>query len=447
MKRILLLGAGLVTRPLVNYLLDEPDFFMTIASRTLSKAEALVGNHLNAEAVKLDVVNDGIEPLEKLVADHDLAISLLPYAYHVKVADLCIKHKKHLVTTSYVSKDMKERDAAAKEAGVMLLNEIGVDPGIDHMSAMQVIDRVKSKGGKITAFRSYCGGLPAPEANDNPYGYKFSWSPKGVVLAATNSARYLLNGKIVDIPTGKLFEDNHILDVEGLGKFEAYPNRDSLGYIDIYGLEGVNTMYRGTLRNLDWCRTWDKITEMGLLSKEEILDLSGKTYLEFMAGVVGADPEGDVKAHIAEKLGIKPDDPVIKKLEHIGIFSDEEKLTCEKSSPLDVLADLLLRELFYRKGERDMIIMQHEFDAEYPGGKKEHITSLFIDYGIPHGDTAMARTVGLPAAIATRMILQGLLKGSGVIIPVIPEIYNPVLKELVEKHGVHFTEKVKEVVA
>jgi len=444
MKRILLLGAGLVTKPLVDYLMKVPGFFITVASRTLSKAEALVSKHPRGEAKLLqDMEKNGMRILRELVPEHDIVISLLPYKYHVIIADLCIEHKKHLVTTSYVSKGMKERDTAAKKAGVILLNEIGVDPGIDHMSAMQVIDSVKSRGGKIIIFRSYCGGLPAPEANDNPFGYKFSWSPRGVVLAGTNTARYLEDGKEVFIPEGHLFKNFHTIKVKGLGELEAYPNRDSIRYRELYGLDGLNTIYRGTLRNKSWCRTWQKITELGLLSRDEI-DLSGKTYREFLADLINADPEKNMKEQLADKLELDPDDPVIAKIEWAGLISDE-KISWDKGAPIDILIDLLVKKLSYRPGERDMIVMQHVFGAEYPDGRRENIISTFIDYGIPYGDTAMARTVGLPAAIATRLILQDKITGSGVLIPVIPDYYRPILKELVEEHGVDFTKKVEEI--
>ncbi len=423
MQNILLLGAGLVTRPLVNYLLGK-GYHLTNASRTLSKAQALVGDHPNGKAVQLNVQDT--DALEALIKDADVAISLLPYTHHVKVAKLCIKHKVHFVSTSYVSKEMAALDQAAKDAGVIVLNELGVDPGIDHMSAKKIIDWVHGQGGQIRSFRSYCGGLPAPEANDNPFGYKFSWSPIGVLLAGTNDARYKEDGKIVEIPGKELFSHYKVLEVEGLGKLEGYPNRDSVPYIDTYGIHETDTCFRGTYRNLGWCDTLKAMADLGILDKTE-KDFTGKTLAQIMTEYVGGTA-ADVRANAAARLGMKVDDPVLDRLAWLGLFSDETTKV-EKGSMLEVLADVMLRKMSYKEGERDMLVLTHDFIAELPDGKK-HITSTMIDYGIPHGDSSMARTVSLPAAIATHMVLQGKITRPGVYIPVDADIYEPILAEL-----------------
>ncbi len=422
MDKVLLLGAGLVTRPLVNYLLEK-GYKVTIASRTVSKAESLVGDHKRGKALGLNVKDDA--GLESLVETADVVISLLPYTYHVKVAKLCIKHKKHFVSTSYVGDEMNALDEPARKAGVVLLNEIGLDPGIDHMSAMRIIDDVHQKGGKILAFRSYCGGLPAPEANDNPFGYKFSWSPIGVILAGTNDARYKEDGKIVEIDGAELFDHFEILQVESLGEFEGYPNRDSVPYIDIYSIPETRTMFRGTYRYVGWCETLKAIADLGLLDKKE-RDFSGMTLADYTRIFIPGD--GDIRADTAGKLGLEPGDEIIARLEWLGLFSDEQ-VPIERGSALEVLAEVMKAKMPYKSGERDMIILVHDFIAEVAEGKK-HITSTLIDYGIPDGDSAMARTVSLPAAIATRLILEGVITEPGVHIPVKPEIYEPVLAEL-----------------
>lgn len=424
MDKVLLLGAGLVTRPLVNYLLEK-GCKLTIASRTVSKAEALVGDHSGGTALELNVKDDA--GLESLVETADVVISLLPYTYHVKVAKLCIKHKKQFVSTSYVGDEMNALDEPARKAGVVLLNEIGLDPGIDHMSAMRIIDDVHQRGGKILAFRSYCGGLPAPEANDNPFGYKFSWSPVGVILAGTNDARYKEDGKIVEIDGAELFDHFEILQVEGLGEFEGYPNRDSVPYIDIYSIPETRTMFRGTYRYVGWCETLKAIADLGLLDKTE-RDFSGMTLADYTR--IFAPGDGDIKADTACKLGLEPGDEIIARLEWLGLFSDEP-VPIERGSALEVLAEVMKAKMDYKPGERDMIVLVHDFIAEVGEGKK-HITSTLIDYGIPDGDSAMARTVSLPAAIATRLILEGVITEPGVHIPVKAEIYEPVLDELAE---------------
>ena len=436
MKKVLVLGAGLVAKPLVQYLLDQPDFFVKVASRTVSKAEKLVGDHPRGEALPLNV-ND-TATLRNLISEADLAISMVPYAHHVTVANLCIELKKHMVTTSYVSEAMNKLDERAKDAGVLILNEIGLDPGIDHMSAMRIIHGVQNKGGRIASFYSYCGGLPAPEANTNPWGYKFSWSPRGVVLAGKNSARYLKDKKEVKIPSEDLFAHFWPMNIEGLPPLEAYPNRDSVPYIQIYEISDADSMYRGTLRYPGWCQTLKKVVELGLLDETE-QKVKGLSYADFLRMLIKKEKGDDLKKDLAAYLNMDEDSEPIKRFEWLGLFGDEI-IPTEKNSPLDVFADRLLEKLKYEEGERDMIVLHHDFTAEYPGKKKEKITSTLIDYGIPHGDSAMSRTVGLPAAIGATLILQGRIKDTGVHIPVSPTIYEPALDEL-EKLGIICKEK------
>ncbi len=438
-KNVLVLGAGLVAKPLVQYLLDQNDFNVTVASRTAAKAKELVGSHPRGKALGLDVTD--AKALATLIPDCDLAVSLVPYTHHVTVANVCIEYKKHMVTTSYVSEPMRALDGAAKKSGIIILNEIGLDPGIDHMSAMRIIHNVQNGGGKVESFYSYCGGLPAPEANTNPYGYKFSWSPRGVVLAGRNNAKYLKDGKVVDIPGKDLFDHYWKLPVEGLGEFEAYPNRDSLGYIDIYGLKGISTMFRGTLRNKGWCRTWKKIADMGFLDDAKKYDFQKLTYKKFVAGLIGSKG-ADLRSELAAHLKLDATSDVVGRIEWLGLLEDKTP-SVKEGSALDLLVAVLLEKLQYEKGERDMIVLRHEFVAKYPE-KREKITSTLVDYGIPNGDSAMSRTVGLPAAIGSRMILQNRINLTGVHIPVLPEIYEPVLDEL-EQHGIKFTEKTEKM--
>jgi saccharopine dehydrogenase (NADP+, L-glutamate forming) len=440
MSQVLVLGAGLVTRPHVRYLLEIPDVEVVVASRTVSKAEALVNGHPRGRAVALNVENHAA--LEDLIRQADLSVSMLPYVYHPTVAALCVKHGKHMVTTSYVKDQMRALDGPAKEAGVILLNEVGVDPGIDHMSAMKVIHEVERKGGKIASFVSWTGGLPAPEASDNPFGYKFSWSPRGVLLAGKNPARFQKNGKVVEIPGEELFDNYWPVAIEGLGEFEGYPNRDSMPYTDIYGIQPTEWMFRGTLRNVGWCATLKKCVEMDLFD-DTPLDPRPSTYREFTARMLDVSGDVDLTQYLASQWGMCDDSKPLTDLAWLGLFSDEP-LPEGKDTPLDIMAARMESKMAYRPGERDMIVMQHEFVAEYPD-YKEAITSTMIDYGIPHGDTSMARTVGLPAAIAVRLILQGQLSAlTGVQVPMIPEVYKPILNELAEL-GIGLCEKVEVV--
>ena len=444
MKRVLILGAGLVTGPMVKYLLDA-GYHVAVASRTVSKAKALVGDHPNGEAIAFDIQHDsdGVA-LADLVSQADLAVSLLPYVYHVKVAKASLAQGKPMVTTSYVSAAMRELDTAAKEAGLIVLNEVGLDPGSDHMSAMQIIHRVQGAGGHVDGFMSYCGGLPAAEANDNPFGYKFSWSPRGVLLAARNAGHYLRDGREVNVAGPELFRHYWMLDVEGLGEFEAFPNRDSVPYRDLYGIGDAATMYRGTLRYADWCATMERIVALGFLDEQE-RPVQGMTYAQFMGQLAGARGTLDARAAVAAQLNISPDSDFIQKLDWLGLFSDRPiPAPGGKISPLDLLTGAMLERMQYRPEERDLVLLVHHFDASYPDGRKEHITSTLEAYGQPGGYSAMARTVSLPAAIAVDLILRGEIATSGVQIPVIPELYEPILAGLKDL-GIEFVEKVEAV--
>jgi saccharopine dehydrogenase (NADP+, L-glutamate forming)/spermidine synthase len=436
MKKVLVLGAGLVSKPLVQYLLDQPDFHVTVASRTVSKAEKLVGDHPRGKALSLNVTDTG--ELRSLISDTDLAISLVPYAHHVTVASLCIELKKQMVTTSYVSAAMQELDQKAKDAGVLILNEIGLDPGIDHMSAMRIIHGVQNKGGRIASFFSYCGGLPAPEANTNPWGYKFSWSPRGVVLAGKNPGRYLKEKKEIKVASEDLFAHFWPMSIEGVPPLEAYPNRDSIPYLELYGITDADSMYRGTFRYPGWCQTLKKVVDLGLLNETE-QEVKGLSFADFLWKLMKKDKGENLKKDLADYLKIEEGSEPIKRFEWLGLLGGDV-IPAEKSSPLDVFADRLLEKLKYEEGERDMIVLHHDFRAEYPGRKKEQITSTLIDYGIPHGDSSMSRTVGLPAAIGAALILNGKIKETGVHIPVNPTIYEPALDEL-EKLGIVCKEK------
>jgi saccharopine dehydrogenase (NADP+, L-glutamate forming) len=438
MKRVVVFGAGLVVRAHVRYLLDC-GFQVTVASRTVRKAEDILAGHPNGTPMAFDIQKEAAR-LESIIAEHDVAVSLLPWQYHPQVARACLNTGKHMVTTSYVKDEMKELNSEARDKGVILLNELGVDPGIDHMTAMKVIDKVHAEGGSITTFQSYCGGLPAPEANDNPYGYKFSWSPRGVLLAGLNNARYRRDGKVVDVPGQQLFE--HVwkvpITIEGvLTELEGYPNRDSMPYTEYYGIDPRDVMFRGTLRNPGWCAAMKQVARLGMLRTDEIEGIEGKTFADLSAHLIGTTAGPTLKLEVAAHLGIPADGFEIANMEWLGLLGNDP-LPGPKA-PVDILTARMLEKMSYNPGERDMLVLQHTFVAEYPS-KKERITSTMIDFGIPGGDSSMNRTVGLPAAVGVRFILEGRFTQAGVIVPVMPELYEPALVEL-QRLGIHFSEE------
>ena len=436
-KKVLVLGAGLVAGPLIRYL-SQCGHHLRVASRTQAKADALVQGIDSAKTLAVDVTDPAA--LETIIPEADIVVSLVPHTYHMGVANACLRFRKNLVTTSYIKPEMEALGGQVKSEKLLFLNEIGLDPGIDHMSAMQVIDRVRDNGGRVVGFSSNCGGLPAPEAATGPLGYKLSWSPRGVVLAGRNNARYLQDSEPVDISWRDLFAHVWNISVDEVGQYEVYTNRDCLGYIQKYGLEGIRDMFRGTIRTPGWCRLWKRIADLGYLADQQRDDLAGHSYVDLTASLIGGTVEG-----LAEQLSsffrLTVDDEVIGKMQWLGMLSDavvpEGTTTC-----LDALVHLLSGRLEYRPGERDMVILQHRFTVEYPD-RREVIQSQLVDYGIPGGDSAMARTVSLPAAIAADLMLQDKIRITGVHGPVHKVIYEPVMEKL-ESFGIRFSEKVIE---
>jgi len=444
MKKVLILGAGMVVKPIVQYLLQK-DYFVTVATRTKSKADKMIVGHENGTSIAWTV--DDEETLDKMIAEHDLTVSLLPYTYHVTVAKICVKHKKNMVTTSYVKPEMYALDKEAKKAGILILNEIGLDPGIDHMSAMRIIDNVHEKEGEIEEFYSFCGALVAPEVEENPFKYKFSWAPKGVVMAGNNDGKYLRNGIVTYVPTENLFKNPIELTFPEVGDLEVYPNRDSLPYVKLYGIPKTKTMFRGTFRYYKWCEIIDSFKALNLISYDKF-NLEGMSYADFMAKMIDDDSSKNIKAKVAAKLGVAEDANSIVALEWIGLFSDEQ-MSRKEDSPFEITSDLMIDKMMISGDERDMVVMQHTFVARYPNGNREVIKSRMLDFGTLKTDTSIARTVALPAACAVDMLLEGKIKTTGVHIPVIPEIYNPVLDQLetmgikmVEEYGLPMSENI-----
>ncbi len=440
MKNILIIGAGRSSSALIKYVLNkatQQGWNVVVADSNLELAEGKVKNHPNGRATWLDVskVNDRRD----LISRADIVVSLLPAHLHLEVGHDCIKLNKHLITASYVSKEMYRLGDEARDRELIFMGEMGLDPGIDHMSAMKTINDLKAKGAKLQAFRSYTGGLIAPESDTNPWHYKFTWNPRNVVLAGQGTAQYLENGKLKYTPYNRLFKEARSIDVIGMGEYEAYANRDSLLYKDIYGLEGIPNILRGTIRHKGFCEAWDALITIGLTDGDfPILHADKISYHELMDAYSDKELGNSVKERIANLIGQEINSDVIQKLEWLGLFR-KKRIGLPNATPALILEHLLLNKWKLEEGDKDMIIMQHEFEYELEG-KYKQLTSTLVMKGEDSVHTAMAKLVGLPIGIFVNLVTQGRITSKGVQIPVMAEVYEPVLEELKE-YGVEFIEK------
>ncbi|KAI5293199.1 Saccharopine dehydrogenase [NADP(+), L-glutamate-forming] [Ascosphaera acerosa] len=447
-KKVLLLGSGFVAKPTLD-VLDEAGVEVTVACRTLAAAQDLAKGAQHASAVSLDVSDDAA--LDAAVAKVDLVVSLIPYTFHATVIKSAIRNKKHVVTTSYVSPAMLELDAAAKEAGITVMNEIGVDPGVDHLYAIKTIHEVHQAGGKVVGFYSFCGGLPAPEASDNPLGYKMSWSPRGVLLALRNTARIIKDGKHVEIDGKDLMGTAKPYYIYPAFAFVGYPNRDSTVYPERYGIPEARNVVRGTLRYQGFPEMIRTLVDTGFLSDEPRAFLSAdsgagaaSSWREATRQVLGAQSsaEADLVAAVVGKTSFKDAEEqqqVLNGLRWMGLFSDEP--VDPRGNPLDTLCATLARKMAYGPDERDMVMLQHKFEIENADGSSETRTSTLVEYGDPKGYSAMARLVGVPCAVAVQQVFDGTISEEGILAPMTEEICAPLRKTLEEKYGIRMIEK------
>ncbi|EFX01154.1 saccharopine dehydrogenase [Grosmannia clavigera kw1407] len=442
-KKVLMLGAGFVTKPTLD-ILSQSGVTVTVACRTLESAKALSAGVKNAVPISLDVTDE--KALDAEIGKNDLVISLIPYTFHASVIKSAIRQKKHVVTTSYVSPAMKELAAEAKAAGITVMNEIGLDPGIDHLYAVKTIEEVHAQGGKITSFLSYCGGLPAPENSGNPLGYKFSWSPRGVLLALRNAASFYKDGKVVNIAGPDLMATAKPYHIFPGFAFVAYPNRDSTNYKDLYNIPEAETVIRGTLRYAGFPEFVKVLVDIGFLKDEEQSYLKEPiAWKEATQKIVGApsSDEKDLIATITSKTIFKDEEQkerILAGLKWIGLFSSES--TIPRGNPLDTLCATLEKKMQYTEGERDLVILQHKFEVELKDGTKQTRTSTLCEYGDPNGYSAMAKLVGIPCAVAVQQVLDGTLSESGVLAPMSSKINNPLIKVLKEKYGIECKEEI-----
>ncbi|MGB5665988.1 MAG: saccharopine dehydrogenase C-terminal domain-containing protein [Maribacter sp.] len=441
LRKILVIGAGKSTSYLLDYFLEKSDkekLHLTIGDINPDTIPSKVKNHPNCSVVHLDILLD-VER-KKVIADSDIVVSMLPARFHIKVAEDCIVLEKHLVTASYVSKEIEALNEKVKEKGLVFMNEIGLDPGIDHMSAMQIIDQIRSKGGKMLLFESFTGGLVAPECDNNLWNYKFTWNPRNVVLAGQGgAAKFLQEGTYKYIPYHKLFRRTEFFKIEGYGRFEGYANRDSLNYREAYGLNDILTLYRGTMRRVGFSKAWNMLVQLGMTDDTyTIEDSKGMSYREFTNLFLPYSPTDSVELKLRHYLKIDQDDSKWEMLSELNLFDANKIIEMENATPAQVLQRILEDSWTLGENDKDMIVMYHKFGYELKG-KKSQIDANMVVIGENRSHTAMAKTVGLPVAIATLLILNKKITTPGVQIPITKEVYNPILSEL-KNFGITFNE-------
>ncbi|WP_298142433.1 saccharopine dehydrogenase C-terminal domain-containing protein [Flavobacterium sp.] len=443
MRNILIVGAGRSASSLIKYLLDKAEteqLHLTVADLSVELAQKKINNHQAATAVAFDIHDAASR--SKLVSESDLVISMLPAHLHIELAKDCLKHSKHLVTASYISDGMQALNQEAIEKGLVFMNEIGLDPGIDHMSAMKIIDEIRAKGGKMLLFESFCGGLVAPESDNNLWNYKFTWAPRNVVLAGQGgAAKFLQEGTYKYIPYHKLFRRTEFLEIDDFGRFEGYANRDSLKYREVYGLQDALTLYRGTIRRVGFSRAWNVFVQLGMTDDSYIIDNSEQlSYREFVNLFLPHHPSDSVEIKLRLNAGIEQDDVIWDKLQELDLFNPNKIVGIKNATPAMILEKILSDSWKLSENDTDMIVMYHKIGYELEG-KKQQIDATMVCLGDDQTYTAMAKTVGLPVAISALMILNKVITTPGVQLPIAKEVYEPVLQEL-EQHGVIFNEKV-----
>ena len=443
-RKILVIGAGKSTSYLLDYLLEKADsenLFLTIGDLNPGIVPDEIKNNPSCKVIRLDIFED--DERNMAIKNSDIVISMLPARFHIKVAEDCIRLKKHMVTASYVSEEIKKLDASAKKNGLVFMNEIGLDPGIDHMSAMQFINKIRDKGGKMLLFESFTGGLVAPESDTNLWNFKFTWNPRNVVIAGQGgAAKFIQEGTYKYIPYHKLFRRTEFMKIEGYGTFEAYANRDSLKYREAYGLEKALTLYRGTMRRVGFSKAWNMFVQLGMTDDSYTIENSdGMSYREFTNLFLPYSPTDSVELKLRHYLKIDQDDIMWEKLLELSLFDSKKTIHIKNATPAQMLQKILEDSWTMEHDDKDMIVMYHKFGYELDG-KKQQLDANMVVIGENHTHTAMAKTVGLPVAIATLLILNKKITTPGVQIPILKEVYEPILEELAT-YGVVFKEYKK----
>jgi len=427
-KKVAIIGAGKMTKPLVDYFIDTYGYQVFMVNRTIATAQNVINGRKLGVAVRW-VAGDA-DALDKIVSQSDIVISMVPKPLHINVARSCLRCNKNMLTTAYEIPELMALEKEVKGKGLLFLNELGEVPGIDHFGTQLLLDEVKNEGGRILSLKSYGSGLPAYEHNNNPMLYKFSWDPNTVFVAAQTEAQYIDKGKTVKVPGDKLFTHFWLTEVEGLGTFETYPNKNVDKYVKPFGLPDDVTFYRGLLRYSGYCNNLRNIMELGFLDNEVVHDFSNVTYRQLMASLIGSDSTDELELKVTKFLNVYENADIIHRLKWLGLF-DDRTIDIKEATKLDVLLDRMLKRMAYEPHESDMIILHIEVIAEFENGRKEKRLATMVNKGIPHGDSAMSRAVALPAAISARLILEGKIKETGLRMPPnLPELYKPVLEEL-----------------
>lgn len=431
MKKVAILGAGYVVKPMVDYFIDVCKYEVIIATRTVSKADKVISGRSLGTSVSWTI--DQIDVLEKIISEVDIVVVMIPRSCHAVVAELCIKHKTPMITTDFKHEGIACFDDEAKKHDTLILTELGEDPGLDNMGLKQMIDQVNDEGGKIIKIDSYGSGIPSFEHNRNPWGYKFSWDPNGLMRSAVSSATYQIDGKVIEVP--EKFKHHRLVDIHEIGTFETYPSNDSTRYLKEFGLDENISIYKGLLRYIGYCNTMTNLLKIKLIENTEEKNFENKTYSQFIAELIGSSTTEGIKIKFAKSLNMDSNDDFVEKLDWLGMF-DNVRISIKSGTNSNLLVDLMLKKMAYEPYEKDMIIVHNEMVVEFSDRTEKRISSM-VNEGIPYGDSAMARAVSLPPAIAAKLILEGKFTSKGVCIPSTKEMYEPILDEM-ETFGFSF---------
>ncbi len=427
-----------MTKPMVDYFIEKCGYQIFLADRIVSKAEKILAGRQLGKAVYWPDNDPTI--LDEIVREVDLVVSMVPKPVHIHIARSCLRNRKNMLTAAYEVPELLALKDEVEKEGLLILNELGETPGLDHFGIQLVLGEIKNEGGRVLSLNSYGSGLPSYSANNNPMGYKFSWDPRTVFVAAQTSAAYIKNGKKIEIPGDKLFEHFWYVDIAGLGTFESYPNKDVEKYVKPFGLDKEVSFYRGILRFSGYCNNMNNLKRLGLFDNQKINNFKGKTYRQFTTALINSDERDNLSKKLGDYLHVDHNSDIIHRLKWLGFF-DNESITIENGTNLDLLLHLMLKKMSYQPGEKDMIIIHIEALVEFPGGKKEKRVATMISEGNPKGDSAMSRAVALPVAISAKLILEGKIKATGILMPpTLPELYKPVLEEL-RTEGFSFEQK------